>query len=87
MKKTPYKDREGNLIINGMFLNINASPYHGKYQVKFGEYKLTDFTKNDRQVVHCGWYLDNGENKLSLAHVMSQPLGPFPSSHAVVIIN
>lgn len=84
---TGYFDDKGFKINVGSKVYIACNPYHGEYIVKFGEYQHRNFTKHDRQVVHCGLYLDNGKDKISLANAMTKPTGCFNSIHMINIVS
>lgn len=81
-----YFDDKGIEINVGSKVYIACNPYHGEYIVKFGEYKHRNFTKHDRQVVHCGFYLDNDTCQISLAYAMTKPTGYFDSTHSIEVI-
>lgn len=83
---TGYFDDKGIEINVGSKVKVACNPYHGEYVVKFGEYKLKNWTKHDMQVVHCGLYLDNGANIISLAYAMTKPNGYFDSTHLIEVV-
>lgn len=83
---TGYFDDKCIEINVGSKVKIACNPYHGEYVVKFGEYKLKNCTKHDRQVVHCGLYLENGYNIISLAYAMTKPNGYFDSTHSIEVV-
>ena len=83
---TGYLDDNQKPINVGCKVKIACNPYHGEYEVKFGEYKLRNWTKHDRQVIHCGLYLCNEENIISLAYAMTKPTGYFDSTHSIEVV-
>lgn len=83
---TGYFDDKGIEINVGSKVYIACNPYNGEYIIKFGEYKHRNFTKNDKQVVHCGLYLDNGTYQISLAYAMTKPTGYYDSTHLIEVI-
>ena len=86
MKSTKQKDKNGNIIKLGDRVNIHANPYHGEYEVKFGEYQLEPFMKHQIEVPHLGFYLTNGKNIISFMNVIRQPKGHFASTHSIEIL-
>lgn len=84
---TGYFDVNEREIISGDKVNINANPYHGEYEVKFGEYQLKMQSKHDSQVPHLGFYLTNGKNILSLMDVLKQKIGFGYSVQRIEIIS
>lgn len=73
-------------IYEGDVVEIAVNPYHGKYEVKFGNYILEKQHKRQIERPTLGWYLQNGFSVLSLAYACSQPKDYFASTHSVEVI-
>lgn len=84
--KTGYLDANGKEIILGDKVKISASPHYGEYIVKFGEYRLKPFMKHQIEVPHLGFYLTDGEDIVSIMHVLKQPTGYGSSTHRIEVI-
>jgi len=83
---TGYKDKNNIEIKLGDKVKISCNPYHGIYEVKFGEYTLKPFSKKQIEVPHLGFYLSNGKNVISFLHVLKQPTDSFASTHSIEVI-
>ena len=83
---TGYKDKNNIEIKLGDKVKISCNPYHGIYEVKFGEYTLKPFSKKQIEVPHLGFYLSNGKDIVSFLHVLKQPTDAFASTHSIEVI-